>query len=151
MINRRERDRVHSLVEEAVQGGAVRLLGGEMPEGPGSFYPLTVLSDVSPGMRIYREEIFGPVVSVVPFSDEDDVVAMANDTDAGLASYLFTQDVDRVRRISQTLRFGEVQVNGFRYAMDLPHWGMKQSGVGCDCSHYALDDYLVPKRITVVT
>jgi succinate-semialdehyde dehydrogenase/glutarate-semialdehyde dehydrogenase len=151
MINRRERERVHDLVEEAVRDGAVCKLGGEVPDGPGSFYPLTVLLNVSPGMRIYRKEVFGPVVSVVPFSDEDDAVAMANDTDAGLASYVFTQDVDRVRRISQALRFGEVQVNGFRYAMDLPHCGMKQSGVGCDCSHYALDDYLVPKRITVVS
>jgi succinate-semialdehyde dehydrogenase/glutarate-semialdehyde dehydrogenase len=151
MINRRERERVHGLVEEAVAGGASLLAGGEVPKGPGAFYPPTVLGRVTPQMRVYREEIFGPVVSLVAFNDEAEALEMANDTDAGLASYLFTGDLERVGRISRALEFGEVQVNGFRYAIDLPHWGVKQSGVGCDCSHHALRDYLVPKRITVVS
>lgn len=142
--------RIHELVEDALAAGAKLLSGGGRPDGlaSGSFYAPTVLSDVEPGMRICREEVFGPVVSLLSFDHEADVVRMANDTDAGLASYIFTSDAERSERCAQQLRFGEVQINGVKYGIDLPHCGVKQSGVGVDCSYLALDDYLVPKRVT---
>jgi succinate-semialdehyde dehydrogenase/glutarate-semialdehyde dehydrogenase len=152
LITDEARQRVDGLVKDAVAHGAELLCGGRVPEEPkeGFFYPPTVLRGVSPEMRISREEIFGPVVSLILFDgDEAEVLREANDTDAGLASYVFTEDVRRVGRVSRALRFGEVQVNGFKYGIDLPHVGIKQSGVGCDCSHLALHDYLVVKRITV--
>ncbi|MHC5058574.1 MAG: aldehyde dehydrogenase family protein [Planctomycetota bacterium] len=149
LINARERERVHALGADAVEDGAEILVGGEIPDGRGSFYPPTVLAEVRNDMRIAREEIFGPVVAIIPFDSDDDVLVQANDTDAGLASYAFTRSAARIERVSSELRFGEVQVNGFKYAMDLPHLGIKQSGMGCDCSHLVLEDYMVRKRVTV--
>jgi succinate-semialdehyde dehydrogenase/glutarate-semialdehyde dehydrogenase len=152
LINQKARGWVVDLVQDALEDGAVLRFGGKTPEGmeeKGAFYLPTVLQNVTPEMRIYREEIFGPVVSLIEFEDDDTVIQQANDTEAGLASYIFTQDLARVNRMTRELQFGEVQVNGFKYSMDLPHIGIKQSGIGCDCSHYALEDYQAMKRITV--
>ena len=142
--------RVHSLVNEAVDHGARLLAGGGRPHGieRGHYYAPTVLADVAPSMALYKEEIFGPVVSLSTFENEEDAIDAANATDAGLASFVFTSDADRADRCALALRFGEVQINGVKYDISLPHCGIKQSGVGVDCSHLALDDYLVPKRVT---
>jgi len=141
--------RVSGLVDDAVADGATVLVGGGRAAAEtGSFFAPTVLTDVQPAMRVYREEIFGPVVSVVTFNDEAEVLAAANDTDAGLSSYVFTNDQDRIDRFVNGLRFGEIQINGVKYAIDLPHGGIKQSGLGHDCSRLALHDYLVPKRVS---
>ena len=72
----------------------------------------------------------------------------ANDTDAGLTAYVFTRDIAKADRFAARLRFGEIQINGVKYGIDLPHGGIKQSGISCDCSHLALVDYLAPKRIS---
>lgn len=151
LIDQDARDRVDALVRDAVSEGAELLTGGDKPDTPprGYFFQPTVLRGITPHMRVFKEEIFGPVVSLIEFDDEDEAISQANDTDAGLASYLFTKDVDRVHRVSRALRFGEVQVNGFKYGIDLPHGGIKQSGMGHDCSHLALLDYLDKKRITI--
>ena len=77
-----------------------------------------------------------------------DVIARANSTDVGLASYVFSNDITTIQKASRDLDFGEVQVNGVKYYIDLPHIGIKQSGLGQDCSHFALEDYMVRKRIT---
>jgi succinate-semialdehyde dehydrogenase/glutarate-semialdehyde dehydrogenase len=136
--------RVDSLVKDSVENGAALLYGGQKPEGveQGYFYMPTVLSNLDTGMRIYQEEIFGPVVSLYEFENEAEVLDHANDTEAGLTAYVFTQDQ------AKAVRFGEIQINGVKYGIDLPHGGIKQSGIGCDCSHLALHDYLAVKRIT---
>ncbi len=150
LIDHRAWERVDGLVKSAVADGAEILAGGKRPEGlsSGHYYEPTVVAGVTPEMKIYKEEIFGPVVSLIQFSDEDAVIKLANDTDAGLTAYVFTKDPDKANRCAKRLRFGEIQINGVKYAIYLPHVGMKQSGVGCDCSYFALHDYLVPKRIT---
>ncbi|WP_136659742.1 aldehyde dehydrogenase family protein [Nitratireductor sp. XY-223] len=142
--------RVDGLVRDAVAGGAQVLAGGGRAPGHdrGHFYAPTVLKGVTSPMRIYSEEIFGPVVSLIEFNDEKSVLDAANDTDAGLTDYVFTRDIEKAERCAARLRFGEVQINGIKYAIDLPHIGIKQSGIGCDCSHLALHDYLAPKRIS---
>ncbi|WP_226702699.1 NAD-dependent succinate-semialdehyde dehydrogenase [Microbulbifer elongatus] len=142
--------RIDGLVKDAVEKGATLLHGGNKPEGlaKGAYYAPTVLDGVNNTMRLYDEEVFGPVISLLTFTDEDEVLAQANDTDAGLSSFIFTADIEKAERCAAQLQFGEVQINGIKYAIDLPHCGVKQSGIGVDCSHLALDDYLAPKRVT---
>jgi succinate-semialdehyde dehydrogenase/glutarate-semialdehyde dehydrogenase len=151
LIDAKARERVHGLVTEAVRDGAQLVCGGRMPPGgeKGFFYPPSILRDVTSGMRVAREEIFGPVAPLIEFTDEESAVREANRTEYGLVAYLYTQDVSRCRRIAEALEFGEVMVNGFKYSIYLPHGGIKESGIGKDCSQWALDDYLVKKRITI--
>lgn len=150
LINAAARQRIQAWVHEAVAQGAVVLHGGKPPVSlsKGSFYEPTVLTNVTPAMRVCCDEVFGPVISLMPFKDEADALAQANATDAGLSSYLFTTNHARALRLSEALEFGEVMVNGVKYNIDLPHGGVKQSGLGHDCSHLALHDYLTVKRIT---
>lgn len=150
LVNRKAWERVAALVKEAAADGAQVLTGGGRPEGldVGHYYAPTVLDNVTPDMEIYREEIFGPVVSLLTFANEEEALRLANDTDAGLTAYVFTKDSEKAARCAKKLRFGEVQINGVKYGIYLPHIGIKQSGIGCDCSHLALEDYLVPKRVT---
>ena len=150
MIDPHARERVDGMVKDDVAGGARLLCGGKIPATPekGYYYEPTILKNVTPEMRVFREEIFGPVMPLIEFEDEDAVVELANDTEYGLSSYLYTKDAGRIDRISKKLEFGEVHINGFKYAIYLPHGGIKESGIGHDCSHLALEDYLVHKRVT---
>jgi succinate-semialdehyde dehydrogenase/glutarate-semialdehyde dehydrogenase len=150
LIDARARDFVESLVASALAEGAKLCCGGARPAhlSRGYFYEPTVLESVTPSMRVCREEIFGPVAPLIPFRDEAEVLSMANDTEYGLVAYVYTRDLARSRRAAEALEFGEVMLNGFKYAIDLPHGGIKESGIGKDCSHYALEDYLIRKRIT---
>lgn len=142
--------RVHELVENAVSSGATLVHGGGRPDKQqnGHFYAPTVIDNVTSDMRLSREEIFGPVISIMPFDNEAQGLQLANDTDTGLTAYVFTHDVERGQRCAAALRFGEIQINGVKYGINLPHGGIKQSGVGVDCSYLALHDYLAPKRIS---
>ena len=143
--------RLKGLVDDAVAGGATLLAGGERPTGmnAGHFLAPTVLAGVTETMAVYREETFGPIVSIVPFDDKTDLLRMANDCEeGGLTAYVFTRDLARAEHFSAHLRYGEIQINGVKYDIDLPHGGIGQSGVGHDCSALALHDYLVQKRIT---
>ena len=143
--------RLKGLVDDAVAGGATLLAGGERPTGmnAGHFLAPTVLAGVTETMAVYREETFGPIVSIVPFDDKTDLLRMANDCEeGGLTAYVFTRDLARAEHFSAHLRYGEIQINGVKYDIDLPHGGIGQSGVGHDCSVLALHDYLVQKRIT---
>jgi len=151
LINKKSRDRVMVLVDEAIKDGAVLEYGGKIPEGfeeKGSFLMPTVLSNVKDEMKICKQEVFGPVVSILRFKDYNDVIKRANDTDTGLASYVFSTNLTTTMRASNDLEFGEVQVNGVKYHVEFPHMGIKQSGIGQDCSFLALEDYTVKKRIT---
>lgn len=151
LISNKARTRITEMISEAVSKGAQVLAGGKVPDSlkRGYFFEPTVLNNVSPEMRVYKEEVFGPVASLLAFEDEADVLKKANDTDAGLVAYVYSKNMDRIQRLSEQLEFGEVQINGFKYAIYLPHGGIKESGIGKDCSQYALDDYLIRKRVTV--
>jgi len=145
------RDRMFTLVKESVAKGAKLESGGKIPEGmdKGNWMEPTVLSGVTQDMEIAKDEIFGPVASIMKFGSDDEVLELANSTEYGLASYIFTNNHKRIERFTEELEFGEVQVNGVKYSIYLPHGGIKNSGIGHDCSHLALEDYLVKKRITV--
>ena len=145
------RNRLFELIDDAVSKGATLETGGKIPAGKeiGFWIEPTVLSGATPDMRVYREEIFGPVAPVISFETDDEVLKLANDTDSGLASYIFTNNHKRIERFTEELEFGEVQVNGVKYSIYLPHGGIKNSGIGHDCSHLALEDYLVKKRVTI--
>lgn len=150
LINADARQRIQSMVNDASERGASLLTGGKQPASPpkGYFFEPTVLTGVAPGMRVWDEEVFGPIVSITTFTDTEEVLRLANDTPAGLASFLFGQNQGLLNQLAHNLTFGEVMINGFKYSIDLPHIGINDSGLGCDCSHLALHDYLTAKRIT---
>jgi succinate-semialdehyde dehydrogenase / glutarate-semialdehyde dehydrogenase len=151
MIDKNARDRVLKMVSDDIAAGAKLITGGKIPAGMegGAFLEPTILKNITDKHRCFREEIFGPVAALIEFEDEEKVLEMANDTEYGLSSYLYSSDGNRIQRISDRLEFGEVHVNGFKYAIYLPHGGIKESGIGHDCSHLALEDYLVKKRVTI--
>ncbi|MEP3210659.1 MAG: NAD-dependent succinate-semialdehyde dehydrogenase [Maribacter sp.] len=151
MVSRKDRDRMFALIKDAVAKGAILEYGGHIPEGKekGNWLEPTVLSGVTPDMEVFRKETFGPIGSLMSFETDDEVLDLANDTEYGLASYIFTNDHKRIERFSRELQFGEIQINGVKYAIYLPHGGIKNSGIGHDCSHLALDDYLIKKRISM--
>jgi succinate-semialdehyde dehydrogenase/glutarate-semialdehyde dehydrogenase len=150
MITAGARDRIHRWVRDAVGAGARVRCGGSLDGLPslGYYYPPTVLDGVKDDMVISCDEVFGPVVNVTAYETDDEALERANATDAGLTSYIFSRDESRIEFLARRLRFGEVQINGVRYGVGLPHGGMKQSGMGHDASDHALDDYLVRKRIS---
>ena len=151
VIDARAWKRLKGLVDDAVSDGATLLVGGDRPAGlnAGHYLAPTVLTDVNEAMAVYREETFGPIVSIVPFENENDLLRMANDCEeGGLTAYIFTRNLARAEQYAAHLRYGEIQINGVKYDIDLPHGGIGQSGIGHDCSALALHDYLVQKRIT---
>ncbi|QNE76760.1 aldehyde dehydrogenase family protein [Streptomyces finlayi] len=143
VISAAHRDRVESYVELGRKEGARVVAGGARPACPGrGFYVApTLLADCANGMRVVREEIFGPVVVVVPFDDEEEGIALANDSDYGLLDYVWSGDVARAFRIAGRLRAGGVGVNTVGRNMEAPFGGFKQSGVGRDVGSYALHAY----------
>ena len=150
LIRHEARGRIHDWVTDAVEKGAEILAGGDLTAVPedGSFYPPTVIKGVTPEMQLYRGEIFGPVISIIEFEDDDEVLEMANDTEAGLSSFIFTEDGERIDRFSRELEFGEVMVNAAKWAPYLPHMGIKQSGLGLVGSSKALHEFQRIKRVT---
>jgi succinate-semialdehyde dehydrogenase/glutarate-semialdehyde dehydrogenase len=142
------RDGLHAQVAKSVAAGARLLLGGEVPPGPGAFYPPTVLADVRPGMPAYEEELFGPVAAILPAKDEADAVRIANDSVFGLGGAVFTRDLARGERVARQLQAGCCFVNDFvRSDPRLPFGGVKESGNGREGSKYGMDDYLEIKYL----
>ncbi|WP_043662094.1 NAD-dependent succinate-semialdehyde dehydrogenase [Thermocrispum municipale] len=143
-------EKVSSLVSDAVERGAKVLTGGEPIEGPGHFYPPTVLSDVPQDARVAHEEIFGPVAPINVFDTEDEVVAKANDTEYGLVSYVFTQDINRAIRVCEALETGMVGLNqGIVSNPAAPFGGVKQSGLGREGGTVGIDEFLETKYIAI--
>ena len=142
--------RIDSIVKNAIDSGATLLAGGHKPDNgfPGYFYSPTVLKNVSQAMPICCDEIFGPVIAIASFENNDQALQIANDTDAGLSAFVFSENSQTLDWFATELRFAEVHLNSIRYSINLPHFGIKQSGVGVDCSLLALDDYLVYKRVS---
>ena len=119
------------LVDDAVSHGAEVLTGGKPLDGPGHFFPPTVLAAVPADARLLREEVFGPVAPITTFGDEAEAVAAANDTEYGLVAYLFTRDLDRALRVTEALETGMVGLNqGIVSNPAAPFGGVKQSGIG---------------------
>ncbi|WP_242642671.1 NAD-dependent succinate-semialdehyde dehydrogenase, partial [Lentzea alba] len=152
LIDDTGRGKVHQLVLDAVQHGAKLVTGGELPDGPGCFYPPTVLTGVTAEAAITQTEVFGPVAALRTFDDEDEVVAAANDTDWGLVSYVFTRDLDRALCVSERLESGMVGLNtGLVSNPAAPFGGVKQSGLGREGGRAGMDGFLEYKYIAIPT
>jgi succinate-semialdehyde dehydrogenase / glutarate-semialdehyde dehydrogenase len=152
LIDDTGRGKVHQLVLDAVQHGAKLVTGGELPDGPGCFYPPTVLTGVTAEAAITQTEVFGPVAALRTFDDEDEVVAAANATDWGLVSYVFTRDLDRALRVSERLESGMVGLNtGLVSNPAAPFGGVKQSGLGREGGRAGMDGFLEYKYIAIPT
>jgi succinate-semialdehyde dehydrogenase/glutarate-semialdehyde dehydrogenase len=148
LINAGAVDKADALVRDAVSRGATVVTGGSAVEGEGSFYQPTVLTGIVPGSAILREEIFGPVVTISPFTDEADAVAQANDTEYGLVSYVFTRDFARGQRLVETLQTGMMGLNvGVVSNAAAPFGGVKQSGVGREGGSEGIHEYLETKYV----
>jgi succinate-semialdehyde dehydrogenase/glutarate-semialdehyde dehydrogenase len=143
------RDDLHRQVRRSVAGGARCLLGGVLPEGPGAFYPPTVLTDVRKGMPVYDEETFGPVAAVIGVKDEIEAIRVANDTAFGLGAAVFTRDIGRGERIAASqLEAGNCFVNAFvKSDPRLPFGGIKESGYGRELSHYGIKEFVNIKTV----
>jgi lactaldehyde dehydrogenase/glycolaldehyde dehydrogenase len=151
-VNYEELAKVERYVNEAREGGAKIVLGGERPKADayrrGYWFEPTVIVDVRQDMKIMQEEVFGPVIPVMEFSDFDEAIGLANDSRYGLAAYLFTNDIDRVMQAVRDLECGELYINrGPGESIHGYHTGWKQSGIGGDDGTYGLDHYLQRKTV----
>ena len=150
LVEEKALNKVQELVDDAVSKGATVICGGSRPEGNGYFYSPTVLSNVSPDAALMSEEIFGPVAPVIPFDTEEEVVQLANDTPWGLASYVFTQDLDRAFRVGEDLEVGMVGLNtGIVSNPAAPFGGIKASGLGREGGRVGLDEFLEIKYMAI--
>ncbi len=145
------RDDLHRQVTGSIQKGARCLLGGELPEGPGAYYPPTVLTDLAKGMPAYDEELFGPVASIIPVQDEEEAIGVANDSPFGLGAAVFTSDIARGERIAtQQIEAGSCFVNAsVRSDPRLPFGGIKESGYGRELGSYGIKEFVNIKTVYV--
>jgi succinate-semialdehyde dehydrogenase/glutarate-semialdehyde dehydrogenase len=150
LIDGDQRDKVAELVEDAVGKGATAVVGGSKRDGAGYFFDPTVLADVPDGARVLKEEIFGPVAPVKPFSSEEEAIAWANDTEYGLVAYVFTRDLGRAFRVIEGLETGMVGLNqGMVSNAGAPFGGVKQSGFGREGGPEGIEEYLETKYVAM--
>jgi aldehyde dehydrogenase (NAD+) len=150
LINARQMDRVLGLIAEGQASGARLVSGGTRGEGDlaaGNFVAPTLFTDVTNDMSIAREEIFGPVLSVIPFSDEDEAVRIANDTQYGLAATVWTSDIKRALRMTKAIRAGTVGINGYQLEPHAAFGGYQQSGLGREGGRTAIESYTEVKTV----
>jgi aldehyde dehydrogenase (NAD+) len=152
LINRRQLDRVTGLIAKGSDEGARLVVGGDRPNGElsdGNFVNPTLFADVDNRMTIAREEIFGPVLAVIPFRDEDHAIRLANDTDYGLGASVQTTDVKRALRVAKAVRSGTFGINGFTVMPNAPFGGYKTSGLGREGGREGIDAFLETKTVTI--
>ena len=150
MIDAASQEKVHELVQDAVDRGAEVLTGGERPSTAGYFYPPTVLTHVPDTARMRHEEIFGPVAQISTFSTEQEVVRAANDTEYGLVDYVYTNDLRRALRVAESLEAGMVGLNqGIVSNPAAPFGGVKASGLGREGGSTGIDEFLETKYIGI--
>ena len=151
LINERQRDKVHGMVQRAVEAGAKLVVGGEKIDGPGYFYAPTLLTNVDPDSEIAQEEIFGPVLVVMGYDDVDEAVQIANNSIYGLAGSVFGRDQDRALAVARRVRAGAFSINGGNFFnIDTPFGGYKQSGVGREMGVAGLEEYLESKTFATL-
>ncbi|SHH56845.1 NAD-dependent succinate-semialdehyde dehydrogenase [Clostridium grantii] len=137
------------LIEDAVKKGAIILCGGKKAERDGYFFQPTVLMNVTKDMKVYQEEIFGPIMPILEFDENDDPVELANDTIYGLAAYVYTNNLKEALNLARNIDSGSVCVNEPFFTYNMPHGGCKESGVGKDCSRFSLEEYYYVQRISL--
>jgi aldehyde dehydrogenase (NAD+) len=148
LVNARQRDRVRGYIEQGVAEGARLVAGGpEAPLGTGYYVSPTVFADVTPAMRIAQEEIFGPVLSILPYEDEADALRIANGTVYGLAGAVWAADADEAVAFARRMDTGQVDINGGRFNPRAPFGGYKQSGIGRELGAHGLAEYLHTKSL----
>ena len=150
VISKTQYDKIQALIKKGIDEGAKLIAGGPgKPKGfeKGYFVKPTVFADVNNNMDIARTEIFGPVLSVIPFESEDEAIRITNDTPYGLTNYIQTQDPEKVKRVSRRVRSGMVDVNGAGIAVDAPFGGFKHSGIGREAGQHGLDEFLEVKAV----
>ena len=151
MITRKAVDKIDHLVKDAVERGAKVLCGGAVPAGEGFFYPPTVLGEVSADAEMAHEEIFGPVAPITRFESEAEAIAHANNTEYGLAAYIYTRDIGRGLRVASKIEAGMIALNrGFLSDPAAPFGGVKQSGLGREGGqHHGIAEFMEAKYIAV--
>ena len=150
VISETQYNKIQTLIKKGIDEGAKLVAGGPgKPEGldKGYYVKPTVFADVNNDMEIARTEIFGPVLSVIPFENEDEAIKIANDTPYGLTNYIQTQDKEKIKRVSRKVRSGMVDVNGAGIAVDAPFGGFKHSGIGREAGQHGLDEFLEVKAV----
>ena len=145
------RDELHEQVQQSINLGAKLVLGGKIPEGIGSFYPPTILTNVRPGMPAFDEELFGPVAAIISAKNEQNAIALANNSVFGLGAAVFTKDIERGERIAKyELEAGNCFVNDFvKSDPRLPFGGIKQSGYGRELSDFGIREFVNMKTVYV--
>ncbi len=150
LVSAVQRDRVRGYINKGIEEGAKLVTGGaEPPEGleKGFFVRPTVFSEVTPAMTIAREEIFGPVLSIIPYDTEEEAIEIANDTPYGLAGGVSSADPARAERVARQLRTGQVDINGGAFNPSAPFGGYKQSGIGRERGRYGLEEFIETKSM----